>query len=88
MARMFSDEEKLRVWKRRIFYAETEAVFIHGGTHLLRHSMTTTMLRNGALFEDIGQILRHNSPDSTRIYAKVDFHSLRPLAPQWPGQTL
>ena len=61
---------------------------IDGGTHLLRHSLATAMLRNGARLEDIGQILRHNSPDSTRIYAKVDFDSLRPLAPQWPGQTL
>lgn len=56
-----------------------------GAAHLLRHSLATKMLRNGASLEEIGQILRHQSPDSTRIYAKVDLDALRPLAPAWPG---
>ena len=56
-----------------------------GAAHLLRHSLATGMLRNGASLEEIGQILRHRSPDSTRIYAKVDLDALRPLAPTWPG---
>ena len=56
-----------------------------GAAHLLRHSLATGMLRNGASLEEIGQILRHRSPDSTRTYAKVDLDALRPLAPTWPG---
>ena len=56
-----------------------------GAAHLLRHSLATKMLRNGASLEEIGQILRHQSPDSTRIYAKVDLDALRPLALAWPG---
>ena len=56
-----------------------------GAAHLLRHSLATKMLRNGASLEEIGQILRHQSPDSTRVYAKVDLDALRPLAPAWPG---
>ena len=56
-----------------------------GAAHLLRHSLATSMLRNGASLEEIGQIPRHQSPDSTRIYAKVDLDALRPLAPAWPG---
>ncbi len=56
-----------------------------GAAHLLRHSLATGMLRNGASLDDIGQILRHTHPDSTRIYAKVDLESLRSLAPAWPG---
>ena len=56
-----------------------------GAAHLLRHSLATRMLRHGASLEEIGQILRHQSPDSTRIYAKVDLDALRPLAPAWPG---
>ncbi len=36
------------------------------------------MLRNGASLEEIGQILRHQSPDSTRIYAKVNLDALGP----------
>ena len=46
------------------------------------------MLRNGASLEQIGQILRHECADSTRIYAKVDLDSLRPLAPAWPRGAL
>jgi site-specific recombinase XerD len=43
------------------------------------------MLRQGASLEEIGDVLAHRSPDTTRIYAKVDLESLRPLAMPWPG---
>ena len=56
-----------------------------GGAHLLRHSLATGMLRNGATLEDIGQILRHDQPETTQIYAKVDLEALRAVAPTWPG---
>jgi site-specific recombinase XerD len=39
------------------------------GAHLLRHSLATNMLRNGASLDEIGQLLRHCHPDTTRIYA-------------------
>lgn len=55
------------------------------GAHLLRHSLATGMLRNGATLEDIGQILRHRHPDTTQIYAKVDLEALRSVAASWPG---
>jgi site-specific recombinase XerD len=55
------------------------------GSHLLRHSLATEMLRRGASLEDIGQILRHRHPETTQIYAKVDLGALRPLAQPWPG---
>ena len=55
------------------------------GAHLLRHSLATGMLHNGASLEDIGQILRHRHPETTQIYAKVDLGALRALAPAWPG---
>ena len=42
------------------------------GAHLLRHSLATAMLRHGASLEEIGQLLRHVSPSSTSIYAKVN----------------
>lgn len=57
-----------------------------GAAHLFRHALATGMLRDGASLEEIGQILRHAHPDSTRIYAKVDLEALRPLAPAWPGE--
>jgi site-specific recombinase XerD len=35
------------------------------GAHLLRHSLATTMVRRGASLSEIGQVLRHRSPNST-----------------------
>lgn len=57
----------------------------HQGAHLLRHSLATTMLRNGASIAQIGQVLRHQLPQTTEIYAKVDLKALRALALPWPG---
>ena len=55
------------------------------GAHVFRHSLATAMLRRGASLEEIGQVLRHQDPDTTAIYAKVDLDALRPLALPWPG---
>jgi site-specific recombinase XerD len=55
------------------------------GAHLLRHSLATQMLRQGASLVEIGELLRHRSPQTTMIYAKVDLDLLRPLALPWPG---
>ena len=42
------------------------------------------MLRRGASLAEIGQVLRHRSPDTTEIYAKLDFDALRDVALPWP----
>jgi len=55
------------------------------GAHLLRHTLATTMLRAGASFAEIGEILRHQLPSTTEIYAKVDLCALRSIAQPWPG---
>ncbi len=55
------------------------------GGHILRHALACSMLRRGATLTEIGQVLRHRRADTTTIYAKVDFHALRALAPAWPG---
>ena len=57
----------------------------HRGAHVLRHSLATGLLRNGASLAQIGQVLRHQLPQTTEIYAKVDFGVLRPLALPWIG---
>jgi hypothetical protein len=46
------------------------------------------MVRRGASFAEIGQILRHRFPQSTEVYAKVDVEALRQLAQPWPGEEL
>jgi site-specific recombinase XerD len=55
------------------------------GSHQFRHTLASTMLQKGSSLSEIGEVLRHRSPDTTAIYAKVDFLSLRALAPPWPG---
>jgi site-specific recombinase XerD len=54
------------------------------GSHLFRHSLATHLLRAGATLTDIGQVLRHEAADTTRIYAKVDVTALRALGLRWP----
>jgi integrase/recombinase XerD len=55
------------------------------GAHLLRHSLATNLLRQGASLVEIGQLLRHSQPNTTQIYAKVDIAALRSIALPWPG---
>lgn len=56
----------------------------HRGAHQFRHALASHMLRHKSSFAEIGEILRHKHPDTTRIYAKVDLTSLRALAVPWP----
>jgi site-specific recombinase XerD len=55
------------------------------GAHQFRHTLASTMLQNGSSLSEIGELLRHRSPDTTAIYAKIDLLSLRSLALPWPG---
>ena len=55
------------------------------GTHRLRHTVASELLRRGAGLAEIGQLLRHRSFASTAIYAKVDTDALSRLARPWPG---
>jgi site-specific recombinase XerD len=57
----------------------------HQGSHVLRHSLATNLLRHGASLTQIGQVLRHQLPQTTEIYAKVDVNALRSLALPWIG---
>lgn len=57
----------------------------HKGAHLFRHSLATNMLRKGASLTEIGEILRHQLPNTTELYTKVDIVSLRSLAQPWLG---
>jgi len=60
----------------------------HKGAHLFRHTLATQMLRQGASLAEIGELLRHQSPKTTLIYAKVDITALKILAQPWPGGDL
>ena len=56
----------------------------HTGAHVFRHTLATHMLQSGASLDEIAQLLRHCSFDTTALYAKVDLSALRPLAQRWP----
>src|SRR5439155_26096837 len=55
------------------------------GSHLLRHSAATEMLRHGVSLQEIGSVLRHRSLGTTFHYAKVDRSLLRLVVQPWPG---
>ena len=55
------------------------------GAHQFRHGLSTEMMRQGASLSEIGDVLGHRHPDTTRIYARVNLEALRPLALPWPG---
>lgn len=56
------------------------------GSHLLRHSAATAMLRHGVNLAGVGAVLRHRSLSTTMQYAKVDFGLLREIAQPWAGE--
>lgn len=58
------------------------------GAHQFRHALACQMLKRGASLPEIGDLLRHRSPQTTAIYAKVDLDSLAALALSWPGGAL
>ena len=55
------------------------------GAHQFRHGLASDMLRQGASLAEIGAVLGHQHPDTTRIYAKIDLKALHTLAQRWPG---
>ena len=55
------------------------------GTHILRHSVASRLLRVGTPMKEIADILRHISLNTTAIYTKVDVGKLAGIAMPWPG---
>jgi len=52
--------------------------------HLFRHSSATQMIRMGASFKEIADVLGHASLKSTAIYAKLDLAALSRVSLPWP----
>jgi site-specific recombinase XerD len=57
------------------------------GSHVLRHSAATQMLRHGLPLEAIRVVLRHASIETTAGYAKVDLQLLHEVVKPWPEVT-
>jgi site-specific recombinase XerD len=56
-----------------------------GAAHLLRHTVATHLVRAGATFKDVADVLGHEDLQTTGIYAKLDLESLSRVALPWPG---
>ena len=54
----------------------------------LRFPFPDKLLGGGATIKEIGQILGHQLPAATEIYAKVDFGALFAIVQPWPGGKL
>ncbi len=54
------------------------------GSHILRHTAATEMLRRGVSLYEIGSVLRHRSADMSAYYAKVDMELLKQVVQPWP----
>ncbi|MBM4257953.1 MAG: integrase [Deltaproteobacteria bacterium] len=57
------------------------------GSHILRHSAATLMLRHGVPLPAIAAVLRHSSMETTTGYAKVDVPLLQQATQPWPEVT-
>jgi len=55
------------------------------GAHRLRHRMACRVLAEGGNLAEIAQLLRHQSHETTAIYAKIDMASLAAPVRPWPG---
>lgn len=55
------------------------------GAHHFRHTAATLMVRQGASFKEVADVLGHRSLETTAIYAKLDAHCLAQVALPWPG---
>jgi site-specific recombinase XerD len=56
-----------------------------GGAHLFRHTAATQVVRRGASFKDIADVLGHQSLQTTALYAKLDLAALSQVVLPWPG---
>ncbi len=56
-----------------------------GGPHLLRHTFATVIHNRGASLKEVADILGHQSPDTTVVYARVNVKQLAKVAMPWPG---
>jgi site-specific recombinase XerD len=55
------------------------------GAHIFRHTVATQMVRRGASFKQVADVLGHARLQTTAIYAKLDIETLSRVALPFPG---
>jgi site-specific recombinase XerD len=66
-------------------YAAVPGCETFTGTHILRHTAASRLLRAGADLKRIADILGHRSIDTTATYTKIDVDRLATVAMPWPS---
>ena len=56
----------------------------NGAAHLLRHTAACGVLAGGGGLAEAGELLRHDGPQVTAVYARSDLAALRSIARPWP----
>ncbi len=72
-----------RIVKKHLLRAKITAPSY--GAHLLRHSLATRMVNQGAAVKQIADVLGHQSINTTAIYTKVDTKHLSEVSLPFPG---
>jgi integrase/recombinase XerD len=60
--------------------------FRRAGAHLLRHTLASHLVQNGASLKEVADVLRHRELNSASVYAHVDLANLRSVAQPWPQE--
>ncbi len=73
-----------RIVKRRLVCAGIPLGRLTGA-HMLRHTVATRMVNNGASLREVADLLGHQCLKTTAIYAKLDLETLARVALPWIG---
>ena len=71
--------------RKTIRQAYARAGLPYTQSHLLRHTMASRLLASGSSLKEVADVLRHQSLNTTLIYAKLDSRKLIKVALPWPG---
>ena len=83
--RPFADHRAVSKIARRALDRAGVTTFANRGAHVFRHSQATSLLCSGASLNVVQSLLRHDSANTTMIYAKTDVVMLQEIAQPWIG---
>ena len=81
----FTEERCRNHVRNSMWYLFSRAGITDRGVHSLRHTAATEMVKRGASFKAVADVLGHRSITTTLIYAKLDLPALAQVSLPWPG---